>query len=199
MSGPCKPLSPLPRELSELIDIDRFVVVYGPFGTGKTRLAFEVARHLMSNGHNVRLLATEPGTLSYARNVVTCVPYMTILTADQLVNEVVRAASEGVKIIVDSINWPFRSLQGDYPLRLLSFVSAVLRQVGGFAVGQIADVEGGEFEMSLGRWVLPWADAIAYTERITCKRGPCVALTFIKPFINTLIFELKKEGVEWVA
>lgn len=199
MSGSCRPLSPLPKELSELIDNDRFVVVYGPFGTGKTRLAFEVARHFMSKGHEVRLLATEPGTLSYARNVVTCVPYITILTADQLVSEVVRAAAEGTKIIVDSINWPFRSLQGEYPLRLLSFVSAIMRQAGGFAVGQVAEVEGGEFEMSLGRWVLPWADAIAYTNRIMCKRGPCVALTFIKPFISTLIFELKKEGVEWVA
>ncbi|AMD31076.1 MAG: PhoH family protein [Acidilobus sp.] len=195
----CEPVSPLPQFISKLIDEQKFMVVYGPFGTGKTRLAFEVAKYIMSQGRSVRVMATEPGTLSYARNVVTCVPYVIILAADQLVNEVVRAASEGASIIIDSINWPFRSLTGGYPLRALSFISAVLRQVGGFAVGQVSEVQEGEYEMSLGKWVLPWADAIAYTTRVMCKRGPCVTLTFIKPYLNSLIFELEKEGIRWVA
>ncbi len=189
----------IPDELRAPIDEGKFIVVYGPYGTGKTHLAYEAARYLLSEKASVVVLATEVGTATYARSVATCVPTKVVLTSDELVRYVVKLAAEGSYIIVDSINWLFRSEPDSLGGKELSFIASVMRQVGGLATGQVTDVDSGNFEMAMGRWVLPWADVIARTERITCKRGPCSTLTFIKPYTRTLIFGIRREGVEWIG
>ncbi|MGC9210336.1 MAG: hypothetical protein ACP5FT_03635 [Acidilobus sp.] len=195
MSSPCTPSSPLPAELRDFVERRLYLVIYGPPATGKTRVAYELARYAISVGMDVVVLATEPGTLAYARNVVTCVPTVPILSIDELVETLVKAGSRGSFIVVDSINWPFRGYVTPSNLVRLSMISALLRRLGGVAVGQVTEYEG--YEMALGRWVIPWAHVIARSERLRCRR-PVSSLSLVKPLGRTYEYELTGEGVRWL-
>lgn len=196
MSSSCTPSSPLPGQLREIVEDKSYLVLYGPPATGKTRVAFELARQALSQGMNAVVLATEPGTLTYARFVVTCVPTVRALSISELIDALVEYAAAGWFIVVDSINWPFRGYVTPENLTILSSLSAILRRTGGAAVGQVT--EEGE-EMALGRWVLPWAHVIARSQRVPCGGRPCSAISFVKPPRGTLTFELTSDGVRWTT
>ena len=191
----CRPSSPLPREISDLVDRGLFLLIYGPPATGKTRIAFEVAKYVLGKGGDAVVLATESGTATYARAVAACVPTRVVLDVEELLENVIYAASKGAFMVVDSINWIFRSAPTEKLLSVLSFISSVLKQVGGLAVGQVAEVEG-ETEMALGRWVIPWADVVGVTRRLGGEaRGE---LEVLKPFRRVIAYELTAEGVRWL-
>ena len=178
------------------MDGGSFLLIYGPPATGKTRIAFEVAKYVLGRGRDAAVLATESGTTAYARAVATCVPTYVALSVEELLEEVIYAASKGAFVVVDSINWPFRSAPTERSLAVLSFISSVLKQVGGLAVGQVAEV-GGETEMALGRWVIPWADLVGRTKRL--GKEARAELEVLKPFRRTIPYELTAEGVRWLA
>jgi len=197
VSSACSPATRLPPDLREVVDRRLYFVIYGPPATGKTRIAFELAKYAIASGKEALVLATEPGTLTYARNVATCVPTKAVLSFYDMTNLVVEALSGGVLLVIDSINWPFRGYLGTYSLARLSMISAMLRRSGGVAVGQVMEV-GQEEEMALGRWVIPWAHVVGKAERVRCKGGPCSRLTLLKPPGPSFTYELISNGVRWL-
>ncbi|PVU72524.1 hypothetical protein DDW07_02275, partial [Acidilobus sp. SCGC AC-742_E15] len=66
MSSACSPATRLPPDLREVVDRRLYFVIYGPPATGKTRVAFELAKYAIASGKEALVLATEPGTLTYA-------------------------------------------------------------------------------------------------------------------------------------
>ncbi len=194
----CSPAPGLPRVLANAIRLRQFITIYGPPATGKTRVAFEIAKEVLAEGRDVEVIATESGTVTYARSVVTCVPTKLALSVDQLLDLMIDGVSQGRYIVVDSINWPFRS-QRPSPagLSILSLISALLRGSGGVAIGQVSEVDEG-ISMALGEWVLPWSHVIGVTGRVQCH-GICSEMQILKPRREVVRYELVRDGVRWTG
>ena len=165
------------------------IFIYGPAATGKTHIAFSIAE-CGPEDLNPIVIATEPGTLTYSRHYG--LPVDKALTLDELVEKVTTYVVEGRYPIIDTINWPYRSNPGIDSGRMLSFISALLHESGGIAVGQVSLEES---MPSGAQYILPWMKMTARTQRGV---GGRFMLIVEKPFRRVLAFTIKEGRVEWI-
>lgn len=172
-----------------LVEEKVFILVYGPYATGKTHLAYEVYNIALELGYNPVIIATEPGTKAFLRGVEAV--RTTVLTMDELVEATTRIVLEGRYPVIDSINWFYRERPGPEYGRLLAYISALLRGKGGFATAQVSGVEE---EASGSPYILPWSHAHGRTLR---EKG-LYLLEFETPVKKVLGFRIRGKRVEWV-
>ncbi len=165
------------------------IFIYGPAATGKTHIAFTVAQCSPEDLSPV-IIATEPGTLTYSRHYG--LPVDKALTLDELVEKVTSHVVEGRYPIIDTINWPYRSSPGVEGGRMLSFISSLLHESGGMAVGQVSLEES---MPSGAQYILPWMRMTARTQRAA---GGRFILIVEKPFRRVLAFTVREGRVEWI-
>ncbi len=175
---------------TRLIDRGVYFLVYGPAATGKTHLAYQASIIAGSKGLNPVVVATEPGTLTFME--AAGASYIVARSLDETARIAYEAALEGRYVVVDSINWHYREDPGVRGGRLLSFISAILSAVGGFATAQVAledDKPSGE------PYMVHWAHALAKTSR---GPGGVFTLSITRPYERVLAFRVSGVGVEWV-
>lgn len=166
-----------------------FFLVYGPYATGKTHLAYEAYLVAEMYGYKPIIIATEPGTASFLSGLD--VDSVRVLTMDELAREATKAVVNGRYTVIDSINWLYRENPGPEHGRLLAYVSALLGSKGGFATAQVA---GGDDEASGFPYMFPWSRVIARTRRET----GLYLLEFMRPLRRILGFEIRGKRVKWL-
>jgi len=173
----------------KLVEEKVFVLVYGPYATGKTHLAYDAYIFAEKLGYNPVIIATEPGTRTFLRDLK--VNYTSVLTMDGLAEEATRAVLEGRYPIVDSINWIYREKPGPENGRILAYISALLGRSGGLATAQVS---GSEDEASGAPYIIPWTYAIGRTSR---EKG-LYLLEFKTPVKKVLGFKIRGKQIEWL-
>ena len=163
------------------------ILIYGPAATGKTHIAFTIYR--CTSDRNPVLLATEPGTLAYARSYG--LPVQPILSMDELTRQLTEYIVNGYYPIIDTINWHYRSDPTIESATMLAYASALLREAGGTALGQVSG-EGGP---AGAKYLLPWMIYVAETQRLAQNK---FKLTFYRPYRLTALFRVARGGVEWI-
>jgi archaellum biogenesis ATPase FlaH len=169
-------------------------VIYGPPATGKTHLAFEVVKYLLSKSLKVSFIATESSTLTFARHVYNDLNIRAVITKEQLLKEVILSTLSNEFIVIDSINWLFRSFNDETAEKELSFISSLLSLMGGFATGQISEIDE-ESKMSMDTWVLPWVKVVGITKKF--KEG-LIELKIERPINLVLEYRITRDGVMWI-
>lgn len=174
--------------LERAVESRSSIVIYGPAGTGKTRIAFRVYT-CSPGGLRPVIVATEPGTLIFSRHYG--IPVVEALSIDELVRVVTEIVAEGRYPIVDTINWHYRSSPGPDTGRAVAYISALLASVGGLAVAQVS----GEGEASGSQYILPWMEYIASTGKLGEAK---FKLTLHKPYKRVIVYRLRGREIEWV-
>jgi len=181
--------------ISNFIDNNVFLVIYGPPATGKTHLAFEISKYLIYKRRDFVFLATEAQTFTYGKYFAYNVPLNLVVTREQLLKEIIESIKLKKYIIIDSINYLFRSYDNDTSEKELSLISSLLSSVGGFATGQITQEGFDSSKMSMDTWIIPWAKAIGITNKLNEK---VVELKLLKPRKLILGYEIIRDGVKWI-
>jgi DNA polymerase III delta prime subunit len=181
--------------ISNFIDNNVFLVIYGPPATGKTHLAFEISKYLINKRKDFVFLATEAQTFTYGKYFIYDVPLKLVVTKEQLLKEIIEGIESKKYIIIDSINYLFRTFNDDTSEKELSFISSLLSIVGGFATGQITQEDFDSSKMSMDTWIIPWAKAIGITNKLNEK---VVELKLLKPRKVILGYEIIRDGVKWI-
>ncbi len=175
--------------IRRLVEERKYVLVYGPAGTGKTHLAIHAYALASELGMSPVILSTEPGTRLLAEEAGA--EYRSVHSLDRLAEEAVRESLEGRYVIVDSINSYYRAAPGPGSGRILAFLSGLLREAGGFATAQVA---GEEATPSGSPYLRPWPHVIARTE----KARDYFLLITEKPSRRVLGFRMRGWEVEWL-
>ncbi|MCE4623975.1 MAG: ATP-binding protein [Caldisphaeraceae archaeon] len=180
--------------ISDYINKRLFIVVYGPPRTGKTHLAFSIARYLLSNNIKAGIIATEASTFTFARNVEHNTEVYLCITKEQLVKKVIDFIIENRYIVLDSINWLFRSFNDETSQKELSFISSLMGTYGGFATGQVSEIED-TYKMSMDSWILPWANVIGAAKKLN---NNLVELKIERPKEVIMKYKITRDGVDWI-
>lgn len=169
----------------------RFTYIYGPPASGKTHLAFHVARVSASLGLEPVVVATEAGTLLYARHHKTEAPVVFAYGLEDMVAKILENAAKGRFVIVDTINSYYRHEAGLEGGSMLALASSVLASSGGLAIGQARAPEG-----SPGLGILDlYAHVLGFIE----KSGRLSRLVLVRPERRVLAFRVVGGGeIEWV-
>ncbi|MEM0340715.1 MAG: hypothetical protein QXN05_05940 [Acidilobaceae archaeon] len=178
--------------LEQLVAARRFAFVYGPFGTGKTRLAVHVAKLALGIGLNPLFVETEAVGTAVSRLYEGAFKIAT--SFDEMVHTIALAALSKRYLVVDSINSFYLSEPPSIRKRALTFVAATLKRTGGFAVGQVREKEGVLTSPGLNL-VSSYADVIARTEKIDRDR---FKLEVLKPERKLMLFRVSRGDVEWL-
>ncbi|MEB3779619.1 MAG: AAA family ATPase [Desulfurococcales archaeon] len=167
-----------------------YIFIYGQSGTGKTHLAFHIASCAKDIGMRPVVIATEPGTTLYAQHLSEGIDIVTVMSIDEMASMVLKLVLDGFYVVVDSINSLYRLNPGIEYARILSFTSAMLRESGGFATGQMGmdDVASGF------NYIAPWARIVGVTEKVSPSK---FKLTIIKPERRIMAFKVERGIVEW--
>ncbi len=165
-----------------------FFLVYGPAGTGKTRLAMLLYEAALERGLDPVFIATEPGTVTALEHAG--VPYEYAASLDQAASMVAEHAAAHRYLVVDSLNYPYRG--GGWPVsqRLLAFTAAVMHEAGGVGTAQVR--EGGE--ASGAQYMFPWADAVAETSR----HGEVFIVKILRPVERLIAYRVEGQRVRWL-
>ena len=164
--------------------------VYGPPGSGKTRLGLEVARVAEALGFGVSVIATEAGTSLAYRAHKTEVN--TALSIDDMVMRVVRGALRNQYVIVDTVNSYYRDSPTYESRGLLALASAMMRLSGGLALGQVSFDE----QTAPGAAAVEkYASTVGITRRISEGK---YMLEIVKPSRKLLVYEIRGEELSWL-
>ncbi|MEN2999002.1 MAG: ATP-binding protein [Acidilobaceae archaeon] len=167
-----------------------FTFIYGPPGSGKTRLGLEVARIAESLGYGVSVIATEAGTSLAYRSLGEAVS--TALSIDDMVMKVVRGALRGEYVIVDTVNSYYRDSPSYESRGLLALASAMMRLSGGLALGQVSfDEQTAPGAAAVEKYAL----VTGMTRRL--HEGKYL-LEIVKPSRKLLVYEIRGEEVLWL-
>ncbi len=181
--------------ISDFIDNNLFLLIYGPPATGKTHLAFEIAKYLISKKSEFSFIATEAQTFTYSKYFKYEIPIKLIITREQLIKEVIENIKQKKFIIIDSINNLFRPFNDDVSQKELSLISSLLSLYGGFSTGQISQEDSETNKMSMDLWVIPWAKGIGITRKL---KENVVELKLVRPKEIILGFKIIRDGIEWI-
>ena len=163
--------------------------MYGEAATGKTHIAYEIYKYAASQGLNPVFIATEPGTATFLSAVGG--EFIRVLSLDELARQTTYHAAMERYIVVDSINWHYRETPGPDGGRMLAYISALLREAGGFVTAQVSGEDG---EPSGAPYITPWASAVGVT-----RRGDGIFLVeLLKPVKRLLGFRIRGTSLEWL-
>lgn len=164
--------------------------IYGPPGSGKTRLGLEVARLAESLGYAVSVIATEAGTSLAYRSRGAAVT--TALSMDDMVMKVVRGVLRGEYVIVDTINSYYRDSPTYESRGLLALASSMMRLSGGLALGQVSfDEQSPAGAAAVEKYAL----VAGVTKKL--PEGKYL-LELLKPARRLLVYEIRGEEVLWL-
>lgn len=177
--------------LKRMLEDGSLFLLYGPPGSGKTSLAFELAAHAPAPPC---IISTESGTsLAYRHYPPPRSRLVEVLAADELAPSVAGCVASGFFVVVDSANAIYRV---DAEAAPLSLASALLRWsaeegVGGVMTAQVS-LDGGR----AAGWSLlaPWATVIARLERL----GDRMVAEIVKPGGLVVAFRRRGGGLEWI-
>ncbi|MCE4601337.1 MAG: ATP-binding protein [Desulfurococcales archaeon] len=178
-----------PPLISRSVGRKKLFLVYGESATGKTHMAYEIYNYAASQGLNPVFIATEPGTATFLSAVGG--EFIRVLSLDELARQITYHASMKRYIVVDSVNWHYREAPGPSGGRILAYISALLREAGGFATAQVSGGEGGP---SGAPYIMPWAGTVGVT-----RRGDGIFLVeLLKPVKRLLGFRIRGTSLEWL-
>ncbi|AFZ70891.1 DNA replication protein [Caldisphaera lagunensis DSM 15908] len=181
--------------ISNFIDNNLFLLVYGPSATGKTHLAFEIAKYLIDKKRDFSFIATEAQTFTYSKYFKYEIPIKLVITREQLIKEVIDDIKQNKFIIIDSINNLFRPFNDDVSQKELSLISSMMSLYGGFSTGQISQEDFETNKMSMDLWVIPWAKGIGITRKL---KENTIELKLVRPKEIILGFKIIRDGIEWI-
>ena len=179
----------LPPLISQNIRNKTYFLIYGEAATGKTHIAYEVYLYARSIGLNPVMLATEPGTITFLEAVGE--DFTEILNLDELAKQVTYYAGLKRYIIIDSINWHYRESPGPRHGKFVAYISAILREKGGFATAQVS---GKDLEPSGAPYLIPWVNALGLTKR----EGDIYLIELQKPIKKLYGFRIRGTRLEWL-
>ncbi|MEB3760491.1 MAG: AAA family ATPase [Desulfurococcales archaeon] len=167
-----------------------FTLVYGRAGTGKTHLAYYAYLVAKSKNLDPVLIATEPGTTLFLRKIQHA-EYHVAHTLDELVRLVTSNSLRGKFIIIDSVNWHYRSEPGIENGKILMYLSSVARSTGGLYTAQVS----GEGLLPSGApYIIPWAHIVIRTSKINDK----FLAESLRPHRKTLMYEIRGKDLRWL-
>ena len=166
--------------------------IYGPPGSGKTRLATHVFQLARSIGLNAMFVATESGSVIAARSLEGEVRVARAI--DELSRYACEAAVKNVYLVVDTVNSFYRGDPDMYSRAFLASTLAFMRLSGGLALGQASEFSGKLASPGL-RIAERYARIVGYTSRV--EEGK-FKLTIVKPRERILMFKVEDGGLRWL-
>ncbi len=166
--------------------------IYGPPGSGKSRLALHIVRVAEERGLKTLVVASESGALLAFRSLGFKVNY--VKTIDEMVKLVASGALSGSYIIVDTINSHYRGDPDYYSRRMLAAACSFMRISGGLALGQASEVEG-----RLGSPGYSIIGRYAHIVGVTSKAGEGkFHLRIVKPEERLAAFKIEGGDIVWL-
>lgn len=178
--------------ITDIVRGRRLAYIYGPPGSGKTRLGVHVYKLALSLGLNPVFIATEAGSIIVLRELEGEVRIAR--TMDEIARYTCEALVKNMYVVVDTINSYYRGDPDIYSRRLLASTLAFMKVTGGLALGQASEFSGLLSSPGL-RIAGLYAGVIGYTVKV--EEGK-FKLHIVKPKEKILLFKVEDGGIRWL-
>lgn len=166
--------------------------IYGPPGSGKTRLGVHFFKVASSLDMKPMFIASEAGSIIVAESLGGEVRIAKAM--DELPKYACEALVKGMYVVVDTVNSFYRGDPDLYSRSFLASTLALIRLTGGLALGQASELSGQITSPGL-KLIKRYAKVVGYTTKIGEGK---FKLVITKPKERIVLFKVEGDNIRWL-